>query len=152
MSSQEHSMKLFNRENDRTNLIGLKSLRTNEVFCFIGNFFEITFKLLPQIVARKGVYYDIILKRSFAMNSEITMSVSSLTRTKDDKAIYVLFTDKERSAEISLPELKVLSNNGFSADELKKLTEYVDGQRDYIYSIAKKVDPMKAFMGKKQGE
>ena len=86
------------------------------------------------------------------MNSEITMSVSSLTRTKDDKAIYVLFTDKERSAEISLPELKILSNNGFSVDELKKLTEYVDGQRDHIYSIAKKVDPMKAFMGKKQGE
>jgi len=132
-------MKLSDTENDGTNLIGLKSLRTNEVF-------------LHQIVARKGVYYGIILKRSFAMNSEITMCVSSLTRTKDDKAIYVLFTDKERSAEISLPELKVLSNNGFSVDELKKLIEYVDGQRDYIYSIAKKVDPMKAFMGKKQGE
>lgn len=81
------------------------------------------------------------------MNEEIKMCVSTLTRTKDSKAIYVLFTDKEKSAEFSLPELKLISKRGFSDEEIDQLKDYVDNERDSIYDIAKSVDPMKNFLG-----
>ena len=36
------------------------------------------------------------------MSSEIKMSVSSMTRTNDSKAVYILFQDKDRTAEFLL--------------------------------------------------
>lgn len=85
------------------------------------------------------------------MNNEIRMSVSSMTRNDDKKGVYVLFTDGDKSAEFVLPGAKILSKKGFTDDELKDLTAYVNNQADEIYEIAKKVDPMKAFMGREQG-
>ncbi|MCR5831613.1 MAG: hypothetical protein K6G67_05645 [Lachnospiraceae bacterium] len=82
------------------------------------------------------------------MNSEIRMSVSGMTRTKDNKAVYVLFQDEDKSAEISLPGCEVVSNKGFSEEEIEKLKDYVDNERDSIYDLAKQVNPMKAFLGK----
>ena len=81
------------------------------------------------------------------MNKEIKMSVSTLTRTKDSKAIYVLFTDNEKSAEFALPELKLVFNRGFSEEEIEQLKDYTDNERDRIFEIAKSVDPMKNFLG-----
>ncbi len=81
------------------------------------------------------------------MNSEITMSVSSMTRTKDNKAVYVLFQDGSKSAEISLPECKLVDNRGFSEEETAQLLDYVQNEKDAIYDLAKTVNPMKAFLG-----
>lgn len=81
------------------------------------------------------------------MNSEIRMSVSSMTRNDDKKGVYVLFTDGDKSAEFVVPGCKVINNNGFDAEELKQLRDYVDNEQDYILSLAKTVNPMKAFMG-----
>ncbi len=83
------------------------------------------------------------------MNSEINMTVSTMTRHGDDKAIYVLFTDGARSAEFAVPEDRMVKNNGFSDDEIAQLTEYVANEHDSIYSIAKKINPMKSFLGMK---
>ena len=82
------------------------------------------------------------------MNSEITMSVSSMTRTKDSKAVYVLFQDGDKSAEIAIPECRLVNNKGFSDEEIAQLTDYVQNEQDSIYELAKKVNPMKAFLGK----
>ena len=81
------------------------------------------------------------------MNSEIKMSVSTMTRTKDNKAVYVLFEDGTRSAEFSLPEGKLVSNRGFSDDDVAQLKDYVCNERDEIYGIAKTINPMKAILG-----
>lgn len=81
------------------------------------------------------------------MNSEIRMSVSSMTRKDDRKGVYVLFSDGDKSAEFVLPECKVINNKGFDEEELKQLRDYVDNEQDYIFSLAKTVNPMKAFMG-----
>ncbi len=101
------------------------------------------------------------------MNSEIKMSVSSMTRSDDKKGVYVLFTDGDKSAEFmigseksgnhtgmdghltstSSPGCKVINNKGFDKEELKQLLDYVDNEQDYIFSLAKTVNPMKAFMG-----
>ncbi len=83
------------------------------------------------------------------MNSEVKMSVSSMMRNDDKKGVYVLFTDKDKSAEFVVPGCKVISNKGFSADELKQLRDYIDNEQDYIFSLSKTVNPMKAFMSEK---
>ena len=83
------------------------------------------------------------------MNSEIKMSVSSMTRTGDKKAVYVLFQDGDKSAEYSLPGFSLVRNKGFSDAELKSLKEYVDSEQDSIYAMAKGVNPIKALMGDK---
>ncbi len=75
------------------------------------------------------------------------MSVSSMTRTKDSKAVYVLFQDGGKSAEIALPECKLVNNKGFSDEELAQLNDYVSNEQDSIYELAKKINPMKAFLG-----
>ncbi len=85
------------------------------------------------------------------MNSEIKMSVSSMTRTKDSKAVYVLFQDGDKNAEFSLPGCKLLSNKGFSAEEISQLKDYINNEQDKIYSLAKEVNPMRAFMGDWKG-
>lgn len=81
------------------------------------------------------------------MNNEIKMSVSSMTRSEDKKGVYVLFTDGNKSAEFIVPEGKIVRKNGFSEDELKQLKEYVQNEQDYIFSLAKTVNPLKAFLG-----
>ena len=81
------------------------------------------------------------------MNSEIKMSVSSMTRTKDNKAVYILFEDGTKNAEFCLPEGKLVSNSGFSDEEIAQLKDYVDNEQDSIYDLAKNVNPMKAFLG-----
>ena len=80
------------------------------------------------------------------MSNEIKMSVSSMTRTKDSKAVYVMFSDNEKSVEFSLPGCSLVNNKGFSDEEIAQLKDYVSNEQDYIYSLAKQVNPMKAFM------
>ncbi len=81
------------------------------------------------------------------MNPEIRMSVSTMTRTKDSKAVYVLFEDKGKSAEIALPDCRIVSNKGFSDEEIGQLKDYVQNECDSIYEIAKGINPIKAFLG-----
>jgi len=81
------------------------------------------------------------------MNKDVKMSVSSLTRTGDKKAVYVMFQDGDKSAEYSLPGCGLVRNKGFSEAELRSLKEYVDNEQDSIYAMAKGVNPIKALMG-----
>lgn len=92
------------------------------------------------------------LKMGNNMNSEVKMQVSSFFRKDGEKSIYVMFNDSDKSAEFILPECKLLKNSGFSEDELEQLKDYIDNEKDSIYEIAKKVNPMKGFLGQKQGE
>lgn len=81
------------------------------------------------------------------MNESVEMSVSSMTRHGDNKAIYVLFTDGDKTAEFTVPDCALLSNSGFADDEIQQLQEYVENEQEYIFSIAKGINPLKAFMG-----
>ncbi|MBE5924895.1 MAG: hypothetical protein E7271_10620 [Lachnospiraceae bacterium] len=80
------------------------------------------------------------------MSDEIKMSVSSMTRTKDKKALYVQFQDNTRMAEFELPELKLVYNKGFMDEEINQLMDYIKNETDYIYSLSKGVNPIKAIM------
>lgn len=81
------------------------------------------------------------------MHNEIKMSVSSMTRRGDKKAVYVLFTDGDNCAEFSLPGSSLLSSRGFTEEEIKQLKEYIDNEQDYLFSLAKEVNPLRGFMG-----
>lgn len=80
------------------------------------------------------------------MDGEMKMSVSSMTRTGEKKAVYVMFQDGKKEAEFALPGCRTIRNVGFSEDEVKVLSDYVDGEQDRIYAMAKEVNPIKAFM------
>ncbi len=90
--------------------------------------------------------YDSRETEDSLMDSGITMSVSSMTRKGDQKAIYILFREGEKSAEISLPECKVIRNDGFDQEQISQLCDYVDGQRETIYEMARQINPVKALM------
>jgi len=80
------------------------------------------------------------------MNKDVKMSVSSMTRNGDKKAVYVMFQDGERTAEYSVPGCRLVRNKGFDEAELKFLKEYVDNEQDSIFAMAKSVNPIKALM------
>ena len=71
-----------------------------------------------------------------------------MTRTKDSKAVYVMFEDGAKNAEIALPECKLVSNKGFSDEEISQLMDYAVNEQDSIFELAKGINPMKAFLGK----
>ena len=86
------------------------------------------------------------------MNSEIRMSVSSMTRNGDNKAVYVQFMDGRSVAEFAIPEMKLLHNSGFTPEEIAQLSQYIQNEQQSILDIARKVNPMKGFLGEPQGQ
>ena len=70
-----------------------------------------------------------------------------MTRNKDNKAVYVLFEDGTKSAEFALPEGKLMNNRGFSEEDVAQLKDYVCNEKDEIFSLAKTINPIKAFLG-----
>lgn len=81
------------------------------------------------------------------LSETVTMSVSSMTRHGDEKAVYVLFADGEKTAEFIVPGCKLVSSKGFDEPSISQLRDYVDNEQDCIFNIAKNVNPLKAFMG-----
>lgn len=86
------------------------------------------------------------LIRGDGMNSELTMSVSSMTRKGEEKAVYILFRDGSKTAEFALPECRLIRNDGFDENEERQLRDYVNAEQDKIYAMAREVNPLRAFM------
>ena len=83
------------------------------------------------------------------MTDDIQMSVSPITHDKNDKPqVFVQFSDGDRSAEGRIPGAKILSNTGFSDDEVAALEEYMKREKATILSMAKKIDVFAAFLGR----
>ena len=59
------------------------------------------------------------------MSRELKMSVSAVC-TKDEKQYaYVSFSDENRVAEGKIPECIIISNQGFTEDEVVQLEDYM---------------------------
>lgn len=80
------------------------------------------------------------------MNESVMMSVSSVTRKDDKKAVYVMFTDGSSQAELAMPQGTLISCRGFSESEIKQLTDYALSQKDLILQMAREVNPLKAML------
>nr|MCR4841866.1 hypothetical protein [Eubacterium sp.] len=59
---------------------------------------------------------------------------------------YVKFIDGDRSAEITFPAGRVISNDGFEEKEIVALRYYVTQNKAQILKESEKVNVMKAFM------
>ncbi len=80
---------------------------------------------------------------------QMNMLVSGLVGTGDNKRICVYFSDKDKYAEGSIPDCKITKSRGFNQNEIKDIEEYLRDNRDTIIEEAKKVNPLRGFMGKK---
>jgi len=80
------------------------------------------------------------------ISENLKISVSGITRTSESKAIYVLIEEESKSAEFSLPGCKQVSNKGFTVAELNELKEYIEGNQDEIFKLAKSINPITAMM------
>lgn len=73
--------------------------------------------------------------------------VSGVVRRGDDKRVCVLFSDDNRMAEGVVPACKIISNTGFSSDEVANLEKYLKENETDIWDQAVKVNPLKGFLG-----
>ncbi|MDE6435026.1 MAG: hypothetical protein K2L07_12450 [Lachnospiraceae bacterium] len=60
------------------------------------------------------------------MNDELNMSVSPICVKDGKKYAYIMFSDDVRSAEGTIPDCKIINNNGFLEDEVNQLEAYME--------------------------
>ncbi len=80
---------------------------------------------------------------------QMNMLVSGLVGKGENKRICVYFSDKDKSAEGSIPDCRITSSKGFTNSEIAEIEEYLRENKDHIIEEARKVNPMKAFTGRK---
>lgn len=76
----------------------------------------------------------------------MNMSVSSIVSKDGKREIYVLFTEGPHSAEGRLSDYKMISNNGFTQEEVDMLETYMRRETDRILQMAKNINVMDAFL------
>ena len=59
------------------------------------------------------------------MSQEVKMSVSPVCTKEDKQYAFVSFSDEERTAEGRIPECTIISNQGFSKEEVRQLEDYM---------------------------
>ena len=76
----------------------------------------------------------------------MNMSVSSIVSKGGKREIYVLFTEGNCSAEGRLSDYKMISNKGFTKEEVDMLEAYMRRETDRILQTAKNINVMDAFL------
>lgn len=77
----------------------------------------------------------------------MVVMISGIIRRQDDKRVCVLFSDDKRMAEGVVPACKIISNTGFSKEEVEGLEKYLRENETDIWDEALKVNPLKGFLG-----
>ena len=78
--------------------------------------------------------------------NEIRMQVSAGSKKEGKRQFYVLYTRGKDSAEIRLPDYKLMDNSGFTQEEIGQLVEYTRKSQDNILAMSKEINPIKAIM------
>lgn len=77
----------------------------------------------------------------------MNMMVSGVSEKNGRKIAYILFEDEDkRSAEAVIPECRVISNNGFSEEEVAQLEDYVRRNLTDLKKRAAGINPVTALM------
>ncbi len=76
---------------------------------------------------------------------ELNMQVSPVCKKDGQKVVYVTFSDKTRLAEGALPKCEIISNKGFSEEELKRLQQYMKDNLGMLNAMAAEINPIKAM-------
>lgn len=80
------------------------------------------------------------------MDNEMNMSVSPICEKDGKKYAFVSFTDGERLAEGKIPDCKILTNKGFSEEEVNKLEEYMKRELTRLKQMAAGIRLVDAIM------
>lgn len=80
------------------------------------------------------------------MQEELNMSVSPICVKDGNRYAFVNFTDGTRAAEGKIPDCKIISNKGFSEEEVKKLEEYMQKELPHLKQMAAGINVLGAFM------
>ena len=89
---------------------------------------------------------DMEKKNKETKPSELQMQVSPICVKENKKMAYVTFNDGNKSAEGEIPKCVIISNNGFSKDEIYQLEDYMEKNLEMLKSMAASVNPLKAMM------
>lgn len=81
------------------------------------------------------------------MSDELKMSVSPICVKDNKKYAFVLFTDGSRTAEGKIPDCKIVSNNGFSEEEVRQLEDYMNEELPNLKKTAAGINVMDSFLG-----
>ena len=84
------------------------------------------------------------------MNEELNLTVSSVCEKDGKRYAFVTFSDGERVAEGKIPDCVIISNNGFTPEEVKMLELYMKNDLSHLKRMAAGVRWIDAFMEKKQ--
>ena len=77
----------------------------------------------------------------------MVVMISGIIRKADEKRVCVLFSDDNRMAEGVVPACKIISNTGFSKEEVEGLEKYLRENQTDIWDEAVKVNPLRGFLG-----
>lgn len=80
------------------------------------------------------------------MGEEINMSVSPICVKDGKKYAFVSFSDGERLAEGKIPDCTILSNKGFSKEEVTQLEAYMQRELPKLKEMAAGIRLLDAFM------
>ena len=74
--------------------------------------------------------------------------ISGFVGKDNNKKVYVYFTQDNKNAEGELPACRIFNNNGFSDSEVEELRSYLADNKEDIINEARKINPMRAFLGR----
>lgn len=80
------------------------------------------------------------------MSDELKMSVSPICTKDGKKYAFVSFTDEVRTAEGKIPDCTIISNDGFSEDEVQQLEEYMKHELPQLKKMAAGINVMEMFL------
>ena len=80
------------------------------------------------------------------MQDELKMSVSPICEKDGKRYAFVTFSDGTRLAEGKIPECEMISNRGFSEEEIEKLKEYMQKELPQLKKMAAGVNVFGALM------
>lgn len=80
------------------------------------------------------------------MNGEVNMSVSPICLKDGKRYAFVSFSDGTRTAEGKIPDCKIVSNDGFSQEEVQQLEAYLQRELPKLKRMAAQIRPLDAFM------
>lgn len=80
------------------------------------------------------------------MENELSVSVSPVCEKDGKKYAFVSFADGNKSAEGKIPECRIISNNGFSENDVKVLELYMKNDLARLKRMAAGVNILDAFM------
>ena len=80
------------------------------------------------------------------MSTDMNMSVSPICVKDGERFAYVSFQEGERLAEGKIPDCKIVSNKGFTAEEVAQLEEYMILELKNLKKMAAGINVLDAFL------